>query len=98
MRQTRFDALRRSLRRLGGLSLTKMFYAFALVLVLGGGLLVAFPPSTAFAVDCSADCGNGEKISITGATTCQCTNGSGCTWQINGKIFSASCGVQGPPQ
>lgn len=97
MYQTPTLTWHRSLRFVKTLTPVKAFYAFAFALILASGVLLAFPPTTASAANCSADCGNGETITITGASTCSCTNYQGCTWTINGRNFASLCGTT-PPQ
>jgi hypothetical protein len=59
-----------ALRRFKALPCVKTLYAVAFVVLLASGMLLAFPLTTTFAANCSADCGTGEVINITGAATC----------------------------
>jgi hypothetical protein len=83
----------RILSKLKALTSVKSVYTFAFALLLATGTLVAFPPTNTLAADCSANCNQGEKITITGATTCSCTDNHGCTWTFAGKNYSAMCGT-----
>ena len=75
------------------LTSVKSVYALAFALLLATGALVALPPTHTLAADCSANCNQGEKITITGATSCSCEDNKGCTWTFAGKNYSSSCGV-----
>ena len=85
MPQTLRLTVTRSLSNLKALAAVKSVYTLALVLLLATGTLVAFPPSNTLAADCSASCSQGEKITISGASTCSCTDNVGCTWNFGGK-------------
>ena len=92
MNQTSRFNLRRSLSSLKASAAVKSVYALAFALLLAGALLVAFPPTTTKASTCSATCGQGETISVTGSS-CSCTDNTGCSWTGNdGKNYSSSCG------
>ena len=85
--------LTRSLSNLKVLASVKSLYTLAFALLLTTGALVAFPPTNTLAANCSAACGQGETITITGATTCSCTDNQGCTWTFAGKNYAQSCGT-----
>jgi len=71
-------------------------YATGLALVLASGILLANPPTTACAANCSARCEYGESISTPiGSTTCSCTDNVGCSWTINGQTYSQDCARRG---
>ena len=84
----------RTQSRLKAVASVKSIYTIAFALLLTSGILVAFPPTSTLAAACSATCGQGETISIAGASSCSCTDNQGCTWTINGKNYAATCGVQ----
>lgn len=66
-------------------------YVFGLALVFASVILLAHPPTTAFAAGCFASCQYGSDISVTGST-CSCTDNVGCTWtDSSGKSFSQKC-------
>lgn len=92
MNQTSRFTLGRRLSGLKASAAVKSVYALAFALLLAGALLVAFPPTTSKASSCSADCGQGETISVKGST-CSCTDNTGCSWTgADGKNYSSSCG------
>lgn len=75
------------MKKLSSISL----YVFGLALVLTSTLLLAHPPTIAFAATCSAPCQYGSSIVVSGTTSCSCTDNVGCTWTENGKTYSQSC-------
>lgn len=84
--------LGRTLSSLKATAPVKSVYALAFALLLGSALLVAFPPTTTKASTCSASCGQGETISVTGSS-CSCTDNTGCSWTAaDGKNYTSSCG------
>ena len=83
----------RILCKLKALTSVKSVYTFAFALLLATGTLVAIPPTNTLAADCSANCNQGEKITITGASSCSCTDNQGCTWTFAGKNYAANCGT-----
>jgi len=71
-------------------------YVTGFVLVVAGGILLANPPTTAFACTGSASCQYGESVSIPmGATSCSCTDNVECTWTRNGQTYSQKCAAKG---
>lgn len=93
MNQSSRFTFRPKLSSLKAKGLVKSAYTLAFALLLASGILVALPPTSTLAAACSANCGQGETISIAGASTCSCTDNSGCTWTINGHNYSSSCGT-----
>jgi len=85
-------AVPRRLSNLKAFASVKSVYTLAFALLLITGTLVAFPPSNTLAANCTANCNQGEAITITGASTCSCTDNVGCTWTFAGKNYSSSCG------
>jgi hypothetical protein len=83
----------RTRSKLKALTSVKSVYALAFALLVATGTLVALPPTNTFAADCSANCNQGEKITITGATRCSCEDNVGCTWTFAGKNYAAQCGT-----
>jgi hypothetical protein len=77
---------------LKALTSVKSVYTLAFALLLATGTLVALPPTKTLAADCSANCNQGEKITITGATSCSCEDNKGCTWTFAGKNYASECG------
>jgi hypothetical protein len=69
-------------------------YLFGLALVLTSALLLAQPPTTAFASACAGSCQYGSNISVSGSS-CSCTDNVGCTWTENGKTYTQSCAKRG---
>ena len=78
---------------LKALTSVKSIYTLAFALLLATGTLVALPPTNTLAADCSANCNQGEKITITGASSCSCEDNKGCAWTFAGKNYSATCGA-----
>jgi hypothetical protein len=92
MNQTSRFTLGRALSSLKATAPVKSVYALAFALLLASAVLVAFPLTTTKASTCSAACGQGETISVTGST-CSCTDNTGCTWTAaDGKHYESSCG------
>jgi hypothetical protein len=83
----------RTLSGLKAMVSMKSVYTLAFALLLASGILVAFPPASSLAANCSASCGQGETITITGATSCSCTDNQGCTWTFAGKSYAQTCGT-----
>lgn len=93
MTQTSCSTSARTRSKLKALTSVKSVYTLAFALLLATGTLVALPPTKTLAADCSANCNQGEKITITGATSCSCEDNKGCTWTFAGKNYSSSCGT-----
>jgi len=65
MPQTLRLAVTRRLSNLKAFASVKTVYTLAFALLLATGTLVVFPLSNTLAADCSANCNQGEKITIT---------------------------------
>jgi hypothetical protein len=95
-----YQALRitwgRSLSRLKAIASVKSVYTLAFALLLASGILLAFPPPSALAANCSASCAGGSSISVTNATSCSCTDNAGCTWTTGGSNYASSCASPPP--
>jgi len=92
MPQTLRLAVTRRMPKLKAFATVKSVYTLAFALLLATGTLVAFPLSTTLAANCQANCNQGQQITITGASTCTCTDNVGCTWTFAGKNYSSACG------
>jgi len=71
-------------------------YAAAFALVLGGAVILLTPPRTVYACGGYAMCQYGESVSIpSGASSCSCTDNTGCTWTKDGKSYTQKCAAKG---
>jgi hypothetical protein len=71
-------------------------YAAAVVLVLAAVFVLLTPPTTVYACTGSASCQYGDSVSIPiGASSCSCTDNTGCTWTSNGQSYSQKCAAKG---
>jgi hypothetical protein len=69
---------------------TDSLYVVGFVLVLASGVLLTYPPTTAFAATCDAVCQYGSNIHVSGSS-CSCTDNVGCTWTENGQSYTQNC-------
>lgn len=97
-----YQALRvtwgRTLSGLKAMASVKLVYTLAFAALLATGILLAVPPTSTLAANCSATCAGGASIEVAGASSCSCSDGIGCTWTSGGHEFAQMCGSGGPPQ
>jgi hypothetical protein len=90
-----FQALRvtrgRTLSSLKATASAKAVYTLAFALLLASGILLAVPPISTLAANCSASCAGGSSITVTDATSCSCTDNAGCTWTVGGHNYASNC-------